>query len=181
MKYFTPELYVRFNSPDEKVADRADREWEDHIEKYEQYLNGVRDRLPTQIRKLTELHNHDARILSRVEEIQAGRSFPFREFPFPFPTSWSAVSVVALKTDETIRSLIYSLWDRTRVRPYDGEWPFSKEAEHWMYDELDFDLDYPGACLHRVLLSSGAELEIPFTSVIVHEFSLTPAEPAAAG
>lgn len=181
MKYFTPELYVRFNSSDEKVADRADREWERNIEKYEQYLDGVRDRLPTQLRKLTELHNHDARVLSRVEEIQAGRAYPFPDFPFPFPGSWSAVAILSLKTDETIRSLIYSLWDHTRVLPFKGAWPFSKEAEHWLYDELDFPPDRHAGCLHRVLLSSGTELEIPFTSVVIHEFSLTPAEPAAVG
>ena len=180
MKYFTPELYVRFNSSDEKVADRADREWEKAIVKYEQYLDGVRDRLPAQVQKLSRLYNHDARILSRVEEVQPNRSFPFPDLPFRIPVVWSAIAIVTLKTDESLRSLFYSLWDHTRVRPFEGTWPFSKDAEHWMYDELDFDLDYPGG-LHRILLSSGTELEIPFTSVVVHEFSLTPAATAAVG
>jgi len=28
MRFFTPELFIRFNSPDDMEADRADADWE---------------------------------------------------------------------------------------------------------------------------------------------------------
>ena len=31
MKFFTPELYLRSNSPDDVVADQADQAWEEAI------------------------------------------------------------------------------------------------------------------------------------------------------
>src|SRR4051794_32832671 len=46
MKFFTPELYLRYNSPDDAEADRADEEWEealrayrDHLAKYSRDMN----------------------------------------------------------------------------------------------------------------------------------------------
>ena len=43
MKFFTPELYQRFNSPDDGVADHADQEWEQALQDYERHLQGLRD------------------------------------------------------------------------------------------------------------------------------------------
>ena len=72
--------------------------------------------------------------------------------------------------------LIYCLSDGVQTRSY-REWPFSKEGEHWLYDELELiDSErrpmFPGGFVHRILLSSGVELEIPFTTLFIHEFSL---------
>src|SRR5438552_981381 len=180
MRFFTPDLYVRFNSPDDAEADRANEEWEEAIGRYEQHLATFRDRMPSQVRKLAELSLHDAEILSRVEEIQPGGPYGFPELPFPFPV-WTAVAIVSVKDEEKIRSLIYCLWDRLRTHTFRENWPFSTEREHWLYDEVDQVSErrgpfFHGAFLHRILLSTGMVLEIPFTSVFVHEFSLTPAE-----
>jgi hypothetical protein len=179
MRFFTPELYVRFNSPDDKVADKAYQEWEKAAEQYAQHLAEFRDRTPSQIQRLTELSLHDALILSRVEQVQAGSPFPFRDFPVPFPPLWYATAIVTVKDEDTIRSLIYCLWDNMRTRSHQEGWPFSKEGEHWLYDELEMELVdvnqrmWSGGYLHRILLSSGIELEIPFTTLFIHEFSLT--------
>jgi hypothetical protein len=185
MRFFKPELYVRFNSVDDDVADMAFQEWEAAAEQYAQSLAPVRDRLPSQIRKLTELSLHDALILSRREEIQAGappispdlltHEFPMRLL-LPF---WTAICVVTVKDEYTIRSLIYCLRDGVRTQTH-RDWPFSKEGEHWLYDELEVlpSEGWPistGGFLHRVLLSSGVELEIPFTTLFIHEFSLAKA------
>jgi hypothetical protein len=45
MKFFTPELFVRFNSADD-VGDRADEEWEAAVRAYHKHLDGVGDKLP---------------------------------------------------------------------------------------------------------------------------------------
>ncbi len=178
MRFFTPDLYVRFNSPDDDEADRANAEWEKAIEEYEHHLATFKDRLPTPVRKLAELSLHDAEVLTRVEEIQAGGQQMFFDLPVPFPFPvWTAIAIVTVKDEEKIRSLIYCLWDRIRTHTFEDGWSFSKEREHWLYDELDVisTTRVPiihGAFIHRILLSTGVVLEIPFTSVIIHEFSL---------
>ncbi len=179
MQFFTPELYVRFNSPDDNVADKAYQEWEKASERYSQHVETFRNRASSQIQRLIELSLHDALILSRVEQIQPGGPNLFHEFPHPFLAPiWYAMAIITLKDEDTIRSLIYCLWDSVRARSHQEGWPFSKEGEHWLYDEVEpVSLERrgmgSGAYFHRILLSSGIELEIPFTTLFIHEFSLT--------
>ncbi|AMV28131.1 hypothetical protein VT84_27240 [Gemmata sp. SH-PL17] len=183
MRFFTPELYIRFNSPNEDEADRAYQEWEKAAEQYAQHLKIFRDRTPSQIQRLAELSLHDCLVLSRVEQTQAGarhfsREF-FREFhPALVVPFWYSVAIITVKDEGTIRSLIYCLWDNVRVRPQPEGWRFSKEGEHWLYDEIESVTDdrmgpWGAGYLHRILLSTGVELEIPFTTLFIHEFSLT--------
>jgi len=178
MRFFTPDLYVRFNSRNDEEADEAYQEWEVAAARYTQYLDTFRDRLTTQVRKLTELALHDAQILARIEEIQAVAQpfFQKESLTILLPT-WSAVGIVTVKDEGQIRSLIYCLCDRIRIQPPPESWPFSAQGEHWLSDELELVTSQlgaalPGTFLHRILLSSGIVMEIPFTSVIVHEFSL---------
>lgn len=180
MQFFTPELYLRFNSTDDEVADRAYQEWEDASKRYGKQLASFREELPSQIRKLTELSLHDARVLSRGEEIQAsGAPIPseelFSEIPMRFwIPNWTAIYVVTVKDEETIRSLIYCLRDVVQTRS-SRDWPFSREGEHWLYDEVEIVRSSRLPVLgyvHRILLSTGIELEIPFTTLFIHEFSL---------
>lgn len=187
MRFFTPELYVRFNSPDDATADEAYQEWEKAAERYARHLDTFRDRLPSQVKRLTELPLHDAPILSRGEEVQSGGppSFHerwehlFAEHPVFLPSLmpvWAAVGLVTVKSEDTIRSLIYFLWDRIRIYSHQ-DWPFSKQGEHWLYDELEPVTSrrgpvISGGYIHRILLSSGTELEVPFATLFIHEFSL---------
>jgi hypothetical protein len=173
MRFFTPELYRQFNSTDDAEADRADAAWEEAIRAYRVHLDALRDRLPSLVQKLAELSLHDALILSRAEEIQVSSPFLFPEFPFPFPLAvWSAVAIVSVKHNGGIQSIFYCLWDHIRVRAAPEDWPFSGQGEHWLYDELDCVSDRRGPFLHRILLSTGEILEIPFTSVVLHRFAL---------
>jgi hypothetical protein len=180
MRFFTPELYVQFNSTDDEVADTAYREWEAAVERYAQYLAPFRERLPSQVRKLTELSLHDGVILARGEEIQAGgtpilHDGPPHELLRFFLPFWTAICVITVKDENTIRSLIYCLRDGVQIRTH-RDWPFSKQGEHWLYDELELISSerspIPVGFIHRVLLSSGVELEIPFSTLFIHEFSL---------
>ena len=50
----------------------------------------------------------------------------------------------------------------------------SKLRIHWLYDEVDVDERQPGHFLHRVLLSDGRVLEVPFISVIIRRVPLSP-------
>ena len=48
MKYFTPQLFQQFNSPDDEVASRADADWDKAEIAYKEHLETFRDRLPSQ-------------------------------------------------------------------------------------------------------------------------------------
>lgn len=150
MRYFTPELYIRFNSPDDDVADAANEAWENALEDYQNHLASFRDKMPSQVRKLSELCLHDAEVLS-------------------FEMGNEILAIVSLKQDANIRSLFYMLWDRVRQYPFSGEWAFSKLRKSWLYDEVDVAPDQHGLFLHRVLFSDGSVVEIPFVSVVVEQ------------
>src|SRR5262249_8543019 len=153
----------------DEEADRADEAWEAAIEKYRKHLEGLRDRMPSNVAKLADLNLHDAEILSRGEEIQPGAPCFYPDFPFPFPSAfWSALGIVSVRVGGDILSLIYCLCDHIREYSAPDDWPFSKLREHWLYDEVDVASEGRGPFIHRILLSSGIELEIPFVSVVIH-------------
>src|SRR5260370_23232966 len=132
MRFFTPELYMQFNSPDDEVSDRANQAWEDALRGYKQLLETIRPRMPSQVRKVSELCLHDAEVLGFEQEIQS--LFPFPEPFWPGPL-WSAVAILSLKQECTVWSLIYMLWDRVRHNAATEEWQFSKSPKLWLYDE----------------------------------------------
>jgi hypothetical protein len=172
MRFFTPELYRRFNSSNDEQADEANEAWEKAIAKYQQHLNDIRGGLPTEVRKLTELSLHDAELLGIEED--------FRPFPSVAKNSaeqfWSAIAIVSLMHDDDVLSLIYFLWDKIRKRPAE-EWPFSRDRLHWLFDEIDV-VSNGGPFVHRILLSNGTAFEIPFASVVVYRLPLRPQESA---
>jgi len=133
MKFFKPELFIRFNSADDDEADRADEEWEAAISAYREHLDGLRDQMPSQVKILAGLCLHDAELLACEQKIEP--FFPISPFePFPF---WSGIAILSIRKGDEIISLIYALWDRVLEHPPEGEWPFSKLRTHWLYDEVD--------------------------------------------
>jgi hypothetical protein len=173
MRFFTPELYLRFNSSDDEIADRANEEWEAALEEYQRHLNSIRDRMPSQVRKVTEFSLHDAEVLGLEKDHQPLDAFAEAHWPGPL---WSALAILSLKQDRTVRSLIYTLWDGVREHPARDDWPFSRARKHWLYDEVDVAADHRGAYLHRILFSDGSVVEIPFASVIAFHVNLPGAE-----
>lgn len=173
MRFFTPELYSQFNSSDDEVADRANEAWEAALQEYQRHLDAIRQRMPSQVRKVAELDLHDAEVLGVEQELQS--LFPFPEQFWPGPI-WSAVAILSLKQEGTIRSLIYMLWDRVREYPAKDDWQFSKLRKHWLYDEVDVAPDHHGLFLHRILFSDGSVAEIPFVSVIISSVTLSAAD-----
>src|SRR5258707_257653 len=150
MRFFTPELYTQFNSADDQLADRANEAWEKALQEYQRHLEAMRHLMPTQVRKLAELCLHDAEVLGFEQDLQSFFPFPEPECPAPV---WSAVAILSLKQEGTIRSLIYMLWDRVREYAAKEDWQFSKLRKHWLYDEVDVVADYRGMFLHRILFS----------------------------
>jgi hypothetical protein len=170
MQFFTPDLYLRFNSPDDDDADRADEAWETAIRAYQAHLASLRDRTPSPVRKLADLCLHDAELLGRDQAIEPFFTFPGEPFgPFPM---WSAVGILSVKQDDTIVSLLYALWDRIRDYPASENWPFSPLRPHWLYDEIDVAPHSRGMFLHRILFSDGGVIEVPFVSVVIHRVPL---------
>ena len=161
MKFFTPELFVRFNSAD-------DEGWEAAIRAYRAQLEGLRDQMPSQVRKLAGLCLHDAEVLACDQPIEP--LFSFRPFE-PFPI-WSGLAILSIRQGDEISSLIYVLWDSVSHYPAGEGWPFSKARRHWLYDEVDVSPNHPGMFVHRVLLSDGTTMEIPFLSALIHSISL---------
>jgi hypothetical protein len=168
MKFFIPELFIRFNSSDDEEADRADEEWEATIRAYREHLDGLRHQMPSQVKKLAGLCLHDAELLACEQPIEP--FFPLSPFePFPF---WSGFAILSIRQGNQIISLIYVLWDRVRKYVSSEGWPFSKLRTNWLYDEVDVSPTHRGMFLHRVLLSDGVIMEIPFLSALIHSFPL---------
>ncbi|HEY7156311.1 MAG TPA: hypothetical protein VH575_20255 [Gemmataceae bacterium] len=174
MKYFTPELYQQFNSFDVEEAERADEAWDKAEVAYRERLASIREHMPSQVAKLSELCLHDALVVSRVEQVQPAGEGRFFDgpYPFPLPGLWTAVAIVSVAVGEEIVSLIYCLSDRTTVKDAPEGWRFSKLQEQWLYDEVDMMNDRRGPFVHRILFSTGITLEIPFVSVIIHRFTV---------
>jgi hypothetical protein len=172
MRFFTPELYLRFNSADDEIADLANEEWEKALQAYQHHLDSIRERMPSQVRNLAELCLHDAEVLGLQKEQPV---FPLAEpfFPGPF---WSVVAIVTLRQEQTIWTLIYLLWDRVREYPAREDWPFSRLRKHWLYDEVDVARDFRGGFLHRILFSDGSIVEMPFVTAITNRAMLPEAE-----
>ena len=110
MKFFTPELFIKFNSPDDVVADRADEDWEAAIREYRSHLEGLRDQMPSQVKELAGLSLHDAELLAC--ELPIERFLALTDIqPFPF---WFGFAILSVKQGDEIFSLFYVLWDRVR-------------------------------------------------------------------
>ena len=160
MRYFTPELYLRFNSPDEETADLADEEWGTVAADYRSNLAAIRTQLPFEIRTLAELGLHDAELIAIKEQ---------RE-----PLIQDAMAVLSLRNHESLTTVSYRLWDRISRQRAMRNWPFSKAQVHWLYDEVDLAPGRrPGRFVHRILLSDGRVMVVPFISAIAQTISTT--------
>jgi hypothetical protein len=171
MKFFKPELFLRFNSSDEEEADRADEEWEVAIRAYRDHLDELREHLPTGVKALVNLNLHDAEWLALDQH--AGHFYSDRSEPVPFAVE-SGIGILSLKQGDRVISLFYLLWDGIKKYRPEDTWPFSKERPHWLFDEIDAISMPDGPFLHRILLSDGRVLEIPFVSCLIHNLRLEP-------
>jgi hypothetical protein len=163
MRYFTPELFLRFNSPDDGEADLAGEAWDAALMAYRKHLEGI----PCDISKFADLGLHDAELYADSHPVEPLCPVPFNSAGHP------PMAMLALKRGDEFVSLAYSLWDRVREHPSPANWPFSKLRAHWLYDEVDLARgEGAGGFVHRILLSDGRILEIPFLSATQHRLPL---------
>ncbi len=174
MQFFTPELYLRFNSRDDAVAMAADAEWEKAITRYNAQLESFRSKMPSQVVTLSKMSLHDAEILLRQEQQEP---FELTAFSKDFPwVPWYGVFTFAVRHADQVLAVLYFLWDHVAEKPATEDWPLSKSREHWLYDEIDYVSGAGEHFIHHVLLSTGIVLSIPFTAVLIMHFPVTQAE-----
>jgi hypothetical protein len=164
MQFFTPELYLRFNSADDRVADLANEEWEAAIDTYNAHLAANRGKMPHRVADLAKLSLHDAELIARDESTESESSLAAQRLASDGPPL--ANGVLSLRREKEVLTLIYVLWDHVRDYASPRDWPFSKLHKHWLYDEIDVAAE--GRFLHRILLSDGSAIEVPFVSIMIH-------------
>lgn len=144
MKFFTPELLDQANQNDWKLlADSMDA-WERKAMQYREHLKSIRRKLKKSARQLSESFLHDAHIVS------VG------------PADSKKYGII-LRHGEYLLVILYSLTGKPRLKQPQRPPSFaSKGGLSWLYDEID---THRSALIHRILLSTGAELHIPFDDV----------------
>jgi hypothetical protein len=155
MRFFTPELYLRFSSNDDAIADQADREWEVAVQAYQQHLQHIHSQLPDDVRKLTQLCLHDAELLKYEHS--------------PAAQSWPETVILAVQQGQTMSTAIYLIAGHPAEIPAPANWSVGRGPVQWLYDEVAVaERGYK----HRILFSDGHVLVIPFQSVILHTFAI---------
>src|SRR5262249_18459556 len=146
------------------VADRADREWERAIQAYRKHLQTFASKMNDRVKELAEsLRLHDAELLSIQVDSSPGRA--------PRPPLLPGVATVSVKRAGTIVDLFYPLWEEVGESTIPKDWPFSRLHTHWLYDEIDLaESGRSPRYWHRILLSDGRVISIPFADVIIHSF-----------
>jgi hypothetical protein len=147
MKYFTPALYLRFRSTNGGDALKAHDDWELAIEAYRKHLEEIGGQMTTDVKKLAQtlcLHDADYLGMALLPTLDSGKPL--------------AVLLIRQNTSRTF--LVYLLSEQPLTEAFDGEWPYSTEQVHWLYDE--FDVDEAGVQQHEVLLSNGQIVTLRF-------------------
>jgi hypothetical protein len=178
MKFFTLDLYHRFNSPDVDEAVRADADWEDAIVRYKNYLRTYRDDLPPGAKKLAEDVNlHDAEVLGcEYEYLASGFPSSWVKFvpqppvqgPYTTGSQTGAQLIIFLRAADEIHVILYSLWNGTE--PQLCEVRRATQRLYWLYDEIVPDQERPRHFWHSILFSDESTLEVPFIGCAYFKF-----------
>ena len=153
MKYFTADLYERFNSADIDAATNAELAWEQALSRYKSRLNRIRKELPDDVRFLAdELCLHDAELLQLSK-------------------SDTAVLIMARQSNAFFW-LEYSLTEPATIDAPRPSSAFSEFAVRWLYDEVD--RVGTGRFSHEILLSNGQEIRLVFDSAQVRSGEIHP-------
>lgn len=178
MRFFTPELFLRVNSSDDAVADAAQEEWEAATEAYRHHLKKALRGATQSVAELARECFHDAAVQSwnygaRVEQMARF-----------VPESLMGVirfgpATITLQLPGRAVALVYHIWDEVRAHLAPAEWDERTGPKLWLYDEIDSVWPRFGMFVHRVLLSSGEVLEIPFSDADMIEVTAPKGKPDA--
>jgi hypothetical protein len=153
MKYFTPDLFVRFQSLEaDSVSDGMDA-WEEAIQHYREQLHSLLPLAPEGVRRL-----HDHYYLHDAEVLTLGQEGP--------------LFILVLRLDPPYRDLVltYTLTDEPAIDRAALPAEHSSKQIEWLYDELALVSAVPAVCDHSILLSNGWELRLRFTDLQVTPF-----------
>ncbi len=167
MRFFTPDLYLRYNADHDSVADQAETEWETAIQESKNDLNDFSDLMNPSVDFLARSFNpHDARILS----IQEKNIHPFDKQSIVQPRP---AVIISLKSSDTTYNIIYFLWNTIVYSAKPAYWPHSDLDKHRLYDEIDVETKSPffPFFVHRILLSDGTVLAVPFFDVMIQSYT----------
>jgi len=162
MKFFTPELYVRFGSSDDDVALPAHEEWEQVIKRYRRHYKKIETQLPLALRKF-----HDEQCLHDAD------LFAPAILPANAPWNGPEVVIVAQQVNtlfpefiNTLAILQYTITTDAVVEvPLQAE-IFRKVQPIWLYDEVD--VVEPGVFSHEILVSDGRVIKLRFRDFNYH-------------
>ena len=145
MKFFTPDLLARYNSPNEEIADIASDQWGAARDAYGRIVEQLRQNI--QVQQLLDIDFHDA-----IVDFMGGRGLIFS---------------IYLRTEEGSGfEVVYLLADSLSWIQHPS-FPAARVLT-WWYDEIEELKDC--SFVHSILLSSGVELHIPFVKATVRTF-----------
>ena len=158
MKYFTPELYVLGNSPDEADWERQEEEWERQIKRYQRHYRKIKDQLPETVRRF-----HDDYCLHDADVFGPAR---FSNGPRSAKTDQVVMVVQNLNTLfaqhlNTLMVLRYAITAEPLVQVPVPSDVFHVGQPIWLYDEID--VVTPGEFVHEILVSDGRVIRIQFS------------------
>ncbi len=176
MKFFTPALYMRYNSEDEDVADQAEAEWEQALENYRNHLSALP--MTENVKVLSQQCFHDALLLDKTTH--PARFYHFTQTKPPSAengSSWISphITSILLQNADELVQLLYS---GAGVEPlnvdHSPEWNLWEKTRRWLYDEIDVSENESGQFIHRILWSDGSVLTIYFVDVSLVSVPLHP-------
>ncbi len=158
MKYFTPELYIRGNSPDDAVVEGIEDEWERAIRRYRRHWNKIKRAFPEGVRRFEEARVclHDAQLLHMGREQDR--------------------LLLVLEMEPPARNLViltFTLLGEPEITT--GVLPenLRESRPYWLYEE--FNLDRQQTCGFEVFFSNGWALRLRF-----RDFQFVVAQPLTA-
>jgi hypothetical protein len=158
MKYFTPDLFRRTNSPDMDESVAASDVWEQNLLQYQRRLKTIRAQLPNAVLEFLDGPSlHDADVLDFVQS-----SVPVRAGEYP-------VVWLFVRQSQRFMMLEYSLMQPPVVERRVLPASLRCEPATWLYDEID--VVQPDAYSHEIFISTGNVIKLVFT-----QFKLTKGE-----
>lgn len=155
MKYFTANLLSLFGSEEPVVASAAQEEWEKSCDRYNAYLESIKEHLLPGLRQIEESYSlHDAKVRGM------GKQGPF--------------FVMILQLEPPPHSLLTFAFDLAEEPSIDKAAlppPLRSKGEvvEWQYDELELISGQSPAWSWSILLSNGWEVQLHFRDIQVHE------------
>jgi hypothetical protein len=152
MTFFTPELYVRYQSENEEILRDAEQQWDAAVQRYDEQLRALLVQAPEGEGLFENSHLHDAAILALGQEADRFR--------------------LVLQLDLPYRTLIltYEILESPNVNRMALPPKYRSSHVSWLYDKVELVGSDPVVCDHFILLSNGWEVRLRFRDLQIAAF-----------